>query len=45
MVFTCDREIELTRQNSALMALLDQRGRSTKIVSDVEARARLGLTG
>ena len=37
-----DREIELTRQNSELMALLDQRGRSTKTVSAAEARARLG---
>ena len=39
-----DREIELTCQNSELMAFLDQRGRSTKTVSAAEARARLGLT-
>ena len=41
MVFTCDREIELTRQNPELMALLDDRGRSTKTVSAAEAKLDL----
>ena len=37
-----DREIELTRQNKKLMALLDQRGRQTKTISLGEVRRRLG---
>jgi hypothetical protein len=38
-----DREIELTRQNRALMKFLDARGRQTETVSLQEARTRLGL--
>jgi hypothetical protein len=38
-----DREIELTRQNEALMRLLDQRGQEKATVSLQEARARLGV--
>jgi hypothetical protein len=38
-----DREIELTRQNRALMKFLDARGRQTETVSLQEARNRLGL--
>ncbi|OCQ95026.1 hypothetical protein BCD67_02795 [Oscillatoriales cyanobacterium USR001] len=39
-----DREIELTRQNQELMALLNDRGQQTKTISAAEVRARLGLT-
>jgi hypothetical protein len=38
-----DREIELTRQNRALMKFLDARARQTETVSLSEARNRLGL--
>ena len=38
----CDREIELTRQNSELIALLDQQEHSRKTASAAEARSRLG---
>lgn len=38
------REIELTRQNKALMKFLDARGRQTETVSLEEARIRLGVT-
>lgn len=37
------REIELTRGNKQLMALLDRRARQTETVPLEEARARLGL--
>ena len=37
-----DREIELTRQNSELIALLDQQEHSRKTASAAEARSRLG---
>ena len=36
-----DREIELTRQNEALMQMLDQRGKERCAISLAEARARL----
>jgi hypothetical protein len=38
-----DREIELTRQNKELMALLDQRGKQTKTIPLNEVKATLGL--
>ena len=38
-----DREIELTRQNGELMALLDQRARQAKTLSLDEAKTQLGL--
>jgi len=38
-----NREIELARQNRALMRFLDARGRRTETVSSEEARALLGL--
>jgi hypothetical protein len=37
-----DREIELTRENTKLMALLDRRGREKATVSLADARRRLG---
>jgi hypothetical protein len=39
-----NREIELTRQNRALMEFLEARARQTETVSFEEARARAGLT-
>ena len=39
-----DREIELTRQNRALMKFLDGRARQVETVSREEARALLGLS-
>jgi hypothetical protein len=39
-----NREIELTRQNKALMKLLDERGKQTKTLKAAEVRAQLGLT-
>ena len=39
-----NREIELARQNRALMSFLDARGRQTETVSSDEARHLLGLT-
>jgi len=38
-----NREIELTRQNRALMKFLDARARQTETVSSKQARALLGL--
>jgi len=38
-----NREIELTRQNKALMKLLDVRGKQTKTVRSSEMRKQLGL--
>jgi hypothetical protein len=38
-----NREIELTRQNKELMALLDQRARQTKTIPLAEVKAELGL--
>ena len=38
-----NREIELARQNRALMKLLDARARQTETVSSEEARIRLGV--
>jgi len=38
------REIELTRQNKALMKFLDSRAQQTETVSLEEASALLGLT-
>jgi hypothetical protein len=38
-----DKEIELTRQNKELMALLDQRGQEKAIVSHEELKKMLGL--
>jgi hypothetical protein len=38
------REIELTRQNKALMKFLDSRARQTETVSLEEPSASLGLT-
>ena len=38
-----DREIELTRQNKELMALLDQRAKQTKTIPLDEVKAELGL--
>lgn len=39
-----DREVELTRQNKALLKLLDARSNPKKRISLVEARRQLGLT-
>jgi hypothetical protein len=39
-----DREVELTRQNKALLKLLDARSKPMKRVSLAEARRQLGLT-
>ncbi len=39
-----DREIELTRQNRALMKFLDGRARQAETVSHEEAKALLGLS-
>jgi hypothetical protein len=38
-----NREIELTRQNKALMRLLDTRGKQTKTVKTAELKKQLGL--
>ena len=38
-----DREIELTRQNKALMKFLDSRGKQTKAVKAAEVKKQLGL--
>lgn len=38
-----NREIELTRQNKALMKFLDVRGKQTKTVRSAEMRKQLGL--
>jgi hypothetical protein len=38
-----NREIELTRQNKALMKFLDARGKQTKTVASDEVRKQLGL--
>ena len=38
-----DREIELTRQNKELMALLDQRAKQTKTIPLDEVKAELGF--
>jgi hypothetical protein len=38
-----DHEIEVTRQNKELMALLDQRARQTRTLPLDEAKAELGL--
>ena len=38
-----NREIELARQNRALMKILDARARQTETVSSEEARGLLGL--
>ena len=38
-----NREIELARQNRALMKFLDSRGRQTQTVSAEDARTLLGL--
>ena len=38
-----EREIELTRQNRELMALLDRRAKQAKTLSLAEAKAQLGL--
>lgn len=38
-----DREIELTRQNKELMALLDQRAKQTRTLPLDEVKAELGL--
>ena len=38
-----DREIELTRQNKALMKLLDERARQTKTLKAAEVKNRLGI--
>ena len=40
-----NREIELARQNRALMKLLDSRARQTETVSSEEVRNLLGLAG
>ncbi len=40
-----NREIELARQNRALMKFLDVRARQTETVSSEEARNILGLSG
>ena len=40
-----NREIELARQNRALMKFLDARARQTETVSSEEARNLLGLAG
>jgi hypothetical protein len=38
-----NREIELTRQNKALMKLLDARGKQTKTVKTAELKKQFGL--
>ena len=38
-----NREIELTRQNSKVMKLLDRRGREKATISLAEARQQLGV--
>ena len=38
-----DREIELTRQNKALMKFLASRGKQTKSVKAADVRKQLGL--
>ena len=38
-----NREIEFTRQNKALMRLLDARGKQTKTVKTAELKKQLGL--
>jgi hypothetical protein len=38
-----NREIELTRQNKALMKLLEARARQSETISLEEAKARLGI--
>ena len=38
-----DREIELTRQNKALMKLLDERARQTKTLKAAEVKTQLGI--
>ena len=38
-----NREIDLTRQNKALMKFLDARGKQTKTVRSGEMRKQLGL--
>jgi len=38
-----NREIELTRQNKALMKLLDQRGKQRKTFKGREVKEQLGL--
>ena len=38
-----DREIELTRQNKELMALLEQRAKQTRTIPLDEVKAELGL--
>lgn len=38
-----NREIELTRQNKALMKLLDARGKQIKTVKSAELKKQLGL--
>jgi hypothetical protein len=40
---TFDREIEVTRQNKALMALLDERGKQDQTISLAEAKFLLGI--
>ncbi len=38
-----NREIELTRQNKALMKLLNTRGKQTKTVTSADVKTQLGL--
>jgi hypothetical protein len=38
-----NREIELTRQNKALMKFLDTRGKQTKTVKAADVKKQLGL--
>ena len=38
-----DREIELTRQNKALIKFLDSRGKQTKTVTAADVKKQLGL--
>ena len=38
-----DREIELTRQNKALMKFLDSRGKQTETVKAADVKKQLGL--
>ena len=38
-----NREIELTRQNKALMKLLDERGKQTRTMKREEVKEQLGL--
>ena len=38
-----NREIDLTRQNKALMKFLDARGKQTKTVKAVDVKKQLGL--